>query len=298
MPAAHFEIKLDHFRSTPPVNYRHAFHAGNFADVLKHAALVRILAHLRGKETAFRVIDTHAGIGRYDLASETPNRTGEWRGGIGKLLENPPSGKAGELLAPYLDLVRAQNDGGRLRHYPGSPAIAQALCRPQDRMRFCELHPEDFAALRHNLRDPRASIAEIDGWTALKAYLPPKERRGLVLVDPAFEEPNEFDRLASGLAEAHRRWASGISLLWYPIKDRDEVRRFERRIAGLQIAKILRAELSIGMQPKPEALHACGLMIVNPPWLLEDELKIVLPALRNVLATGTDGQCRLDWIAR
>jgi 23S rRNA (adenine2030-N6)-methyltransferase len=280
------------------VNYRHAFHAGNFADVVKHAILVRVLLHLHGKDAAFRAFDTHAGIGRYDLAGETPNRTGEWRNGIGKLLENPPAGEAASLLAPYLDLVRAQNGGGKLRYYPGSPAIMQALCRPQDRMQFCELHPEDFAVLRGNLRDPRASITAIDGWTALKAYLPPKERRGLVLIDPAFEEPGEFGRLADGLAEAHRRWATGIYLLWYPIKDRDEVRHFERRMAGLQIAKMLRAELSIGTLPKPEALHACGLILINPPWRLEDELKILLPALRTALAANSDALYRLDWIAR
>ena len=280
------------------MNYRHAFHAGNFADVLKHAVLVRILLHLRGKEAAFRVIDTHAGIGRYDLAGETPNRTGEWRNGIAKLFDNPPAGEAASLLAPYLDLVRAQNEGGELRHYPGSPAIIQALCRPRDRMQFCELHLEDFATLRRNLRDPRAGITEIDGWTALRAYLPPKERRGLVLIDPAFEAPGEFARLADGFAEAHRRWATGVFMLWYPIKDRDEVRRFERRMAGLQIAKVLRAELSVGTQPKPEALHACGLMIVNPPWRLEDELKILLPALQAALAANGGGQYRLDWIAR
>jgi 23S rRNA (adenine2030-N6)-methyltransferase len=276
------------------VNYRHAFHAGNFADVLKHAVLVRILLHLRGKEAAFRTIDTHAGIGRYDLSGETPNRTGEWRNGIAKLFENPPPGEAAELIAPYLDLVRAQNEAGELRHYPGSPAIIQALARPQDRMQFCELHPEDFATLRRNLRDPRASITEIDGWTALRAYLPPKERRGLVLIDPAFEEPGEFARLADGLAEAHRRWATGVFILWYPIKDRDEAHRFERRMAGLQIARMLRAELSVGIQPKPEALHACGLMIVNPPWRLEDELKILLPALQAALAANGDGRYRLD----
>lgn len=280
------------------MNYRHAFHAGNFADVFKHAILVRVLQHLHGKEAAFRAIDTHAGIGRYDLAGETPNRTGEWRNGIAKLLENPPSGEAASLLAPYLDLIRAQNEGGKLRHYPGSPAIMQAFCRPQDRMQFCELHPEDFATLRHNLRDPRASITEIDGWTALKAYLPPKERRGLVLVDPAFEEPGEFNRLADGLAEAHRRWATGMFILWYPIKDRDEVDRFERRMAGLQIAKVLRAELSVGTLPKPEALHASGLILINPPWRLEDELKILLPALRTALAANRDAYYRLDWIAR
>lgn len=282
------------------MNYRHAFHAGNFADVLKHAVLVRILLHLCGKEAPFRVIDTHAGIGRYDLSSDAASRTGEWRGGIGRLLEQPPTGDAGELLAPYLALVHGENTGREIKSYPGSPAIAQALCRTQDRMIFCELHPDDCAALRNNTgRDKRAKPVEIDGWTALKAYLPPKERRGLVLIDPAFEEPGEFERLASSLAEAHRRWATGIYLLWYPIKNGDEVRAFEKRMAALQIPKILRAELSVGVQTKkPDALHACGLAVINPPWPLEDELKTLLPALSRSLAAGGRGNYRLDWLAR
>ncbi len=210
------------------MNYRHAFHAGNFADVFKHAVLVRVLLYLCGKEAPFRVVDSHAGIGRYDLTREEPSRTNEWRAGIGRLIADPPDGKAGELLAPYLEIVRAQNPGGGLRNYPGSPAIAEALSRPQDRMIFCELHPEDHAALRRNIGgDRRAKAVAIDGWTALKAYLPPKERRGLVLVDPAFEEPDEFVRLAAGFEEAHRRWPTGIYLLWYPVKNRDEVRLCE-----------------------------------------------------------------------
>jgi 23S rRNA (adenine2030-N6)-methyltransferase len=282
------------------VNYRHAFHAGNFADVLKHAVLVRILLHLCGKEAPFRVIDTHAGIGRYDLSSDAASRTGEWRAGIGRLMEQPPTGEAGELLARYLALVRGENTGHEIKNYPGSPAIAQALCRAQDRMIFCELHPDDHAALRNNTgRDKRVKSVEIDGWTALKAYLPPRERRGLVLIDPAFEEPGEFERLISGLAEAHRRWATGIYLLWYPIKNGDEVRAFEKRMAALQIPKILRAELSVGVQAqKPDALHACGLAIVNPPWPLEDELKTLLPVLSRSLAAGGRGNYRLDCLAR
>lgn len=282
------------------MNYRHAFHAGNFADVLKHAVLVRILLHLCGKEAPFRVIDTHAGVGRYDLSSDEASRTGEWRAGIGRLIERPPTGEAGELLAPYLDLVREENSRREIKTYPGSPAIAQALCRAQDWMIFCELHPDDYAALQSNTgRDKRAKAVEIDGWTALKAYLPPKERRGLVLIDPAFEEPNEFERLASGLAEAHRRWGTGIYLQWYPVKNADTVRAFEKRMAALQIPKILRAELSIGTQPhRPDALHACGLAIVNPPWPLEAELKTLLPALSRSLALDGRGTYRLDWLAQ
>jgi 23S rRNA (adenine2030-N6)-methyltransferase len=281
------------------VNYRHAFHAGNFADVFKHIALVRVLSHLSRKNTPFRVIDTHAGIGRYDLTRAEASRTGEWRGGIARLMEKPPGGAAGELLAPYLDLVREDNGGGALKSYPGSPAIAQNLCRAQDRMIFCELHPDDYAALRRNVgRDRRAKTAEVDGWSALKAYLPPKERRGVVLIDPAFEQPGEFRRLADGLQEAYRRWATGIYLLWYPIKDREEVHLFERRIAGLQIPKILRAEFNAGAQPKNEALDACALVIVNPPWPLEDELKTILPVLVRTLGNAGGGKSRLDWLAR
>jgi 23S rRNA (adenine2030-N6)-methyltransferase len=280
------------------VNYRHAFHAGNFADVFKHIVLVRVLLHLIQKDTPFRVIDTHAGIGRYDLTRDEANRTSEWRAGIGRLMANPPGGAAGELLAPYLDLVRADNRGA-LKSYPGSPAIAQALCRTQDRMIFCELHPDDYAALRRNAgRDRRAKTAEVDGWTALKAYLPPKERRGAVLIDPAFEQPDEFRRLADGLQEACRRWATGIYLLWYPIKNREEVRLFQRRIAGLQIPKILHVEFDVGAQTKNEALHACALAIVNPPWPLEDELKSILPALVRVLGNANEAKFRLDWLAR
>jgi len=280
------------------VNYRHAFHAGNFADVFKHSVLARVLIHLGRKDTPFRVIDTHAGIGRYDLTRDEASRTGEWRAGIGRLTENPPSGAAGELLAPYLDLMREGNRGA-IKSYPGSPAIAQGLCRAQDRMIFCELHPDDYASLRRNVgRDRRAKTAEIDGWTALKAYLPPKERRGVVLIDPAFEQPDEFGRLADGLQEACRRWASGIYLLWYPIKDREQVRLFERRIAGLQIPKILRAEFDVGGQPKNEALHACAIAIVNPPWPLEDELKTILPVLVRTLGNASGGKSRLDWLAR
>jgi 23S rRNA (adenine2030-N6)-methyltransferase len=202
------------------MNYRHAFHAGSFADVLKHAVLTRALLHLGDKAAAFRVIDTHAGAGRYDLHGAEAKRTGEWQGGIGKLFDDPPGGEAGALLAPYLAVVRAENAAGKLRYYPGSPLIARALCRPQDRMIFCEREPGARKALVARLgRDPRAKISELDGWTGLKALLPPPERRGLVLVDPPFEEPDELARLLAGLAEAHRRFAGGTYLLWYAMKE-------------------------------------------------------------------------------
>ena len=203
------------------MNYRHAFHAGNFADVVKHAVLVRILVHLREKPAPFRVIDTHAGAGRYDLAAEEAQRSGEWREGIDRLVRAPIAARERALLAPYLDAVAACNGGGRLTAYPGSPALARAFLRAQDRLIACELEPNAAAALARNLAgDRRSKAVAIDGWTALNAYVPPKERRGLVLVDPAFEDAGDFARLAQALIAAHRKWASGIYLAWYPIKER------------------------------------------------------------------------------
>jgi 23S rRNA (adenine2030-N6)-methyltransferase len=281
------------------LNYRHAFHAGNFADVLKHAVLARVLVHLAAKETPFRVIETHAGAGRYDLAGDEASRSGEWREGIGKIFERPPGGEAGALLQPYLAVVRAENFAGGLNIYPGSPVLARALLRPQDRMTFCELQPREHALLAASIKgDRRAQAIEIDGWTALRAHVPPPERRGLVLIDPSFEEPGEFERLAAGLAEAHRRWATGIYLLWYPIKNPRGTEAFARRMARLGIAKILRIELTIGSLRPDDPLAGCGLLVVNPPWTLEREMTLILPELARALGRERAGRQRLDWIAR
>ncbi|HWT97835.1 MAG TPA: 23S rRNA (adenine(2030)-N(6))-methyltransferase RlmJ, partial [Terriglobales bacterium] len=198
------------------MNYSHAFHAGNFADVFKHAVLARILHYLRGKPAAFRVIDTHAGSGLYDLTGDEASRSGEWHAGIERVLAAPLEPPVTVLLAPYLEVVGALNERGRLKTYPGSPALARAWLRPQDRLIACEVEPAAAAALRKNLRgDDRIKTPAVDGWTALRAYLPPKERRGLVVVDPPFEEDREFSRLAHAVAEAHRKWSTGLYLLWY-----------------------------------------------------------------------------------
>ena len=281
------------------MNYRHAFHAGNFADVFKHAILVRVLMHLREKETAFRVIDTHAGAGRYDLTSEEAQRTGEWRGGIGRLLPSSLDDQTSLHLRAYLQLVQALNAPGEITAYPGSPLVAAAVARPQDRLQFCELHPEERLKLEEHLGgDRRVRISNVDGWDALKAFLPPPERRGLVLVDPPFEEQGEFDRIEHGLAEAYRRWATGIYMFWYPVKDTRETETFARRLARLGIGKILRAELAIGPVSTTGALSACGVVVVNPPWKLESELSQMLPALADRLGSGATRQYRLDWLAR
>ena len=279
------------------MNYRHAFHAGSFADVLKHVVLVRTILHLLKKDTPLRVIETHAGAGRYDLSGDKAARTGEWRGGIGRLTERPLKGEAAALIEPYLALVRAANSGEALKIYPGSPLIARTLLRPQDRMIFCELHPEERAALINAGRDRRAKVVAIDGWAGLKAYVPPKERRGLVLIDPPFEAADEFARLEAGLQEAHSRWATGILLAWYPIKEPRETLAFARHLSRSGIAKILRIELAVAAHRPGERLAGCGMIAVNPPWILEREMGVVFPQLAKSLAQQGSGNYRIDWLA-
>ena len=280
------------------MNYRHAFHAGSFADVFKHAVLCRLVDYLRQKPAAFRVIDTHAGAGLYDLASPEATRGGEWREGIARLLAAQLPDKAAALLAPYLDVVGALNAPGALKTYPGSPALVQAWLRPQDRLIACELEPMAQAALARAMRrDPRVRTPAIDGWTALAAYVPPKERRGLVLTDPPFERDDDFPRLAQGLAVAHRKWPSGQYLLWYPIKGRTEPDALAKRLRRLGIPKILRAELIVSSLSDPTRLNGSGLIVVNPPWTLEAELKQLLPLLADVLGREGKGRYTLDWLA-
>jgi 23S rRNA (adenine2030-N6)-methyltransferase len=279
------------------MNYRHAYHAGNFAEVVKHAVFARVLTHLLQKPAAFRIIDTHAGPGCTDLTGREASRTGEWRDGVGRLLaaDLAPALRAG--LSPYLDAVVAANPPGRLITYPGSPMLARAFLRAQDRLIACELEPQARAALaRHLHGDDRIKVIAIDGFTALKAYVPPRERRGVVLIDPPFEQPGEFSRMQDGLAAAHRKWPAGTYLLWYPIKDVQEVATFARGLARLGIAKMLRIEVLIAA-PAHERLAGTGLVAVNPPWTLADDLEILLPALTSLLARDHHARCRVEWIA-
>lgn len=289
------------------MNYRHAFHAGNFADVLKHVVLALVLQHLRLKPAPFRVIDTHAGIARYDLESEEATRTGEWRDGIGRLLAAPLSDATRTVIAPYLDAVRAVNAGclaSGLRAYPGSPQIARHFMRADDVLVANELHVEDRAVLQgHFARDRQVKVMGLDGYTALKALLPPKERRGLVLVDPPFEQAGEFERLLKAMSYAHERFATGTLILWYPIKDRAAVARFEDDIAAAGLSKTLRAELQVCDAFLPDAggaprrgLAATAVAVVNPPYTLAPALQQILPELTTVLAQGPGAASRLDWL--
>jgi 23S rRNA (adenine2030-N6)-methyltransferase len=265
------------------MNYRHEFHAGNFADVLKHAALTRALLYLRRKDKPFRVIDTHAGAGLYDLAGPEAARSNEARDGILRLLDEVVPGAAGDLLAPYLEAVRA---AGAPKFYPGSPLIAQALMRQQDRAAFCELLPQAAHDLRRALgRDTRVKAIEIDGYTGLKAYVPPMERRGLVLIDPPFERRDEYERAFDSLQAALRKWPGGTYMVWQPVKEPEVAEAFCRAIAA-EAPDCLRVDLQVEAPEPGRPLARTGLLIVNPPYVLEQELQILLPALTLLLARG------------
>lgn len=279
------------------MNYRHIYHAGNFADVLKHAVLARLIRYMQKKDGAFRVLDTHAGIGLYDLSSEEAQKTGEWLDGIGKLMEADLGPQVSELLEPYLAAIRELNPEGGVRFYPGSPKLARLLFRPQDRLSAMELHPEDFARLHRLFEgDHHAQITELDGWLALGAHLPPKEKRGIVLVDPPFEEEDEYQRLAEGLEKAYRRFPGGTYCLWYPLKKGAPIKEFHERLQALDIPKMLCAELSVRSDRGITGLTGSGLVIVNPPFTLKDELHQLLPALKDHLAQDRFASHRAFWL--
>ena len=282
------------------MNYRHAFHAGNFADVLKHAVLALILKRLAAKDAAFFYLDTHAGAARYDLGGAQAARTGEARDGILRLLAD---GETHPCLRPYLGVVRTLNaaEPGWAR-YPGSPWIARKMTRPQDRLLLCELHPDALRDLRRaTAGDRRIEVRHVDGWGVLKSDLPPAERRGLVLIDPPFEARDEYDRLARGLRHAHRRFATGVLAGWYPVKTRGAVDALHEAVLAAGIRRVLVAELlirapSAETDPAPR-LSGCGLVIVNPPWTLAESLSDLLPLLAERLAQGPGAAYRLEMLA-
>ncbi|MCB1379891.1 MAG: 23S rRNA (adenine(2030)-N(6))-methyltransferase RlmJ [Alphaproteobacteria bacterium] len=278
------------------MNYRHAFHAGNHADVLKHAVLARVLDHLRKKDKPFRVIDAHAGIGVYDLGGVEAHKTGEWQTGIGKMGE-PFGEEADALLASYRACLAGLNPQGGLRYYPGSPDIAARLMRAGDRMIANELHPDDHAALAaHFGSDRRIKVTALDAEACVKANLPPPERRGLILIDPPYEEKAEAQRALRMLAQGLRRFASGTFLLWYPLKADDIASVIADGAVTLGVAGTLRVELRVREAFKGGGLAGSGLLIVNPPWRLDAELHILVPALAARLGLGGWGQARVDWL--
>jgi 23S rRNA (adenine2030-N6)-methyltransferase len=275
------------------LNYRHAYHAGNFADVVKHIALIAAISHLKKKDKPFAVIDTHAGRGLYDLESEAAAKTGEAQSGIGRLAIQ---GDAASLLAEYLKIARA--DG--TQHYPGSPLIAARVLRPQDRLVAIEKHPEDFATLRSALA-PFSNTKAVcaDGYQTLAALLPPPERRGLVLIDPPYEAEDEFEQVARAFATACRRFATGIYLIWFPLKRRHDADALAGEFRHAGAAKLLSLMLDVGRaaDAPPERLSACGLLVVNPPFGFADAMRDVLAVLAKQLAQGAGAASRAEWLA-
>lgn len=310
------------------MNYRHIYHAGNFADIFKHIVLTRIIRYMQGKAAAFRVLDTHAGIGLYDLSSAAANKTAEYASGLNAFLHNLglPNGAAEAgtdyaafftaaagrepLLAPYLQaLSAAQSSAGgvisALRFYPGSPWLARHLLRRQDRLTAIELHKQDYQLLKQQFAgDYQTKILNLDGRLALKAQLPPKEKRGLILVDPPFEEPDEFAALAAGTAEALRRFPQGVYMLWYPVKNYHQIDKFAAA-AALSAAQcgagaVLRAELRI-RRPSPATaprLDGSGLIIINPPYILTEELQKLAPLLLRSFAQDNSAKLHLQHLRR
>ncbi|WP_421790704.1 23S rRNA (adenine(2030)-N(6))-methyltransferase RlmJ [Hyphobacterium sp.] len=286
------------------MNYRHAFHAGNFADVLKHAVLAQCFAHLKKKDKAFRYIDTHAGIGAYDLTSEEALRNPEWEGGIARVIAADKPAPVAEALTPLLDVVAAMNPDG-LKAYPGSPELAARLLRGQDRIQLCELHPADAKTLdKRYVRDARVKVEARDGYKALKSVVPPREKRGVVLIDPPFEHRDEMAHMAEAVRSALPKWPTGTWIFWRPLKDLWASERFDVGLAEWlfeeELAtpeKLLRADLWIRDLESEGKLAGAGVVVINPPYTLEKQLLALLPWLAETLAQGEGAGWRLDGCA-
>ena len=280
------------------MNYRHAFHAGNFADVLKHVVLVMLVEHLKKKPAPFFYLDTHAGRGVYDLSDAQAQRSGEYKGGIGRLLDMRAALLPAEVAA-YVNLVRESAGKGHsaITAYPGSPMIVARLRRPGDRLVLMETLPKEASALSAALGRRRlVSVLESDGYAALKAQLPPRENRGLVLIDPPYESDLEFDRVLAGLEVGHERWPSGIYCVWYPLTDRAGPLRFRQNLARSGIRRVLDVTLSVLPDDAQVGMAGAGLVIVNPPWLLDERLKDLLPQLHRLVSPEGLGGTSVEWL--
>ncbi|WP_119469127.1 23S rRNA (adenine(2030)-N(6))-methyltransferase RlmJ [Vibrio cholerae] len=275
------------------LSYRHSFHAGNHADVLTHIVQRRILNSLQQKEKPFVYHDTHSGVGRYDLTHEWSEKTGEYKQGIARIWQqdNIPA-----ELDSYLDAIRQLNQGETLRYYPGSPRVARAHLREQDRMVLTELHPSDYPLLEQEFhRDRQVSIYKEDGFARLKASLPPQERRGLVLIDPPYELAKEYRDVVRAIAQSYKRWATGIYAIWYPVVNRCDIDDMLEGLQGLEIRKILQIELGVAPDTNERGMTASGMIVINPPWTLESQMQTILPFLKQAIAPAT-GHYKVEWV--
>lgn len=281
------------FESVILLSYRHSFHAGNHADVIKHIVQSLILDALKQKDKPFVYHDTHSGVGRYDLTHEWSEKTGEYKQGIARVWQQQPIPAA---LESYLDAVKALNNGDTLRYYPGSPRVARAQLRRQDRMVLTELHPSDYPLLEQEFhRDRQVSIFKEDGFKRLKASLPPKERRGLVLIDPPYELAKEYRDVVQAIYQSYKRWATGIYAIWYPVVNRCDIEDMIEGLQGLGIRKILQIELGVAPDNNERGMTASGMIVINPPWKLESQMNEILPFLKQAIAPAT-GHFKVEWI--
>jgi len=275
------------------LSYRHSFHAGNHADVLKHIVQSLILSALQHKEKPFIYHDTHSGVGRYDLTNEWSEKTGEYKQGITRLWEQQ---QLPDEIETYIHAIKQLNSNNELRFYPGSPLIARSHLRSQDRMVLTELHPTDFPLLEQEFhRDRQVHISKEDGFKHLKASLPPKERRGLVLIDPSYELAHEYNDVVRAIAQSYKRWATGIYAIWYPVVNRFDIDDMLDGLKGLEIRNILQIELGVSPDTNERGMTASGMIVINPPWKLESQMTALLPFLQQTIAPVT-GHHKVEWI--
>jgi 23S rRNA (adenine2030-N6)-methyltransferase len=311
--AQHAHISRDHNN----MNYRHIYHAGNFADVFKHVLLIALIQSLREKNTPFLYLDTHAGVGEYDFQETNAQKTQEYRNGVDKLASPLYTKKiaSSRLLQDYLNIINAWNEKRDsknirpsdvktlkpmgIRYYPGSPMLAKTLLRPFDRMILTELHPEDKSQLKqHFARDKQVGVHHLDGYQALKAFLPPKENRGLILIDPPFEKTDEYQQIVQHLVQARMRWPTGIYAIWYPIKDAKAVKTFYKDLAKSGIREILCCEMQVSNIEEGAGLQACGMIIVSPPWQWQKKIGPVLAHLSHILSRPGEGRYLMKWLVQ
>lgn len=278
------------------LSYRHSFHAGNHADVVKHIVEMLIIENLTQKEKGFYYLDTHSGVGRYRLFSQESEKTAEFEEGIARLWHRDD---LPEEVQRYVDLIKKLNYGGKeLRYYAGSPLIAAQMLRPQDRGLLVELHPTDFPLLRNNFKEfKNISVKRDDGFQQVKATLPPKERRGLVLMDPPYEMKEDYDLVVNAIVEGYKRFATGIYAVWYPVVLRQQSKRIVKGLEASGIRKILQIELAVRPDSDQRGMTASGMIVINPPWQLEAQMKKILPYLTNVLVPEGTGSWSVNWIA-
>ncbi|KGQ70093.1 ribosomal RNA large subunit methyltransferase J [Chelonobacter oris] len=276
------------------LSYRHSFHAGNHADVLKHLVLLLIIRSLQQKEKGFFYLDTHAGVGRYNLTGYEAEKTAEYLEGIARLWQRDDLPQA---VADYVAQIKKLNHGPQLRHYAGSPLIAANLLRPQDRALLTELHPSDFPSLRLNFKPyENVTTKRENGYQQLKSALPPKERRGLVLIDPSYELKEDYDLVVKAVEEGYKRFATGTYAIWYPVVLRQHVKRIIRGLEQTGIRKILQIELAVRPDSDQRGMTASGMIVINPPWTLEGQMQSLLPYLAQVLVPDNTASWKVTWI--